>query len=504
MSLFFLFSNLHFSLNIFGALVFFIAAWLAVDSFSIRRDLSAISKIIGFSLLAVAQASHAFDLKLDYYYITYFLYFLGSIFILISVAKEAFLPRPSLSAIIVLPTFKAVGWILSIVQAVSFITIGGLAFSQYFRENKKIVLPFSLSFMLLGLAAALQLMYSPDSLIEAYNPFWIASHILEFVGFIFLGQWVWSYLSLRLKEEILLILMSVTLLMGIVISLTFATILVKEVQDSTEKNLTNNARVLELTIDNLKEESRLKAASLAQREDIRSAIINNDFTSLEQLGTKLLKDEDLGFLTFLNANGDVITRAHALSRKEDNLKSEIAVKKALEGTPAVLIESSPVEKISIRASHPIISEGNLIGIILAGFQLDNAFADSMKKISDLDLSVYDNKTRVASTILDLDGKTRSINIEEVNQKVIESIFDHQSSITLSTVILSRPYLASYIPLTNDDTVVGMISTVKAQNEILDTTTRTNRLTLVTVMIIMGILILPLYFVTKRLAAEVNV
>jgi sensor histidine kinase regulating citrate/malate metabolism len=75
---------------------------------------------------------------------------------------------------------------------------------------------------------------------------------------------------------------------------------------------------------------------------------------------------------------------------------------------------------------------------------------------------------------------------------------------LRTSIFSRPYLASYLPIKNaDGNIVGMLSAAKAQNEILETAQQTNRLTLAAVVIIMIIMVMPIYLVTRRLSGEVS-
>ena len=53
MSLFFWLNNIHYSLQLFGGLAFLLVAWLAIDSFLIRRDFITFSRGLGFLFLAV-------------------------------------------------------------------------------------------------------------------------------------------------------------------------------------------------------------------------------------------------------------------------------------------------------------------------------------------------------------------------------------------------------------------------------------------------------------------
>ena len=57
MSLFFLFNNLHFAVEILGALAFLIVGWLALDAFLIRRDFTTATRWIGFGFLVLWQVA---------------------------------------------------------------------------------------------------------------------------------------------------------------------------------------------------------------------------------------------------------------------------------------------------------------------------------------------------------------------------------------------------------------------------------------------------------------
>lgn len=501
MSLFFLLNNLHFSLEILGALVFLMVAWLAFDAFWIRRDFLTASRGIGFILLGLWQIIHAFGLPSEIYsYIGYALYFLGLFFIILNLIQESPVERPKFQAILVLPKLSGIAPILNVVITMGLVLVSFLSFRQYKKESKLALVPFILGFSLLALGGLVSIFYKADS----YNTLWVLGHILELAGFLSIGWWVWSYLALRIKEELQLIFISVSLLMAIVVSLTFSTILVGQVQTATKSNLLTNTKVLDLTILRLKEEAGAKARLIASNSELAEALAENNFVRLEQLLTEFLQKEKLGFLAALNNEGDVILRAHALTRRDDNLAPEFAVKKALAGESAVTIEPSPAEGFAIRAASPLYLKEKLVGVVVAGFQLDNAFVDSIKKITGLEMSIFQGNTRVATTTLNPDGRTRSTGITEVDKRVNEAVFGKKSAIILRTNLLSRPYLSSYFPIMGaENQVVGMLAAAKAQRDLAETINSTNRLTLVTVVIIMLLLTAPIYLISRRLSGEVE-
>lgn len=499
MSLFFLLNNLHFALEILGALTFLMVAWLAFDSLLVRRDFLTAARSIGFGLLTLWQVIHAFNFPSDtLLYLGYGVYLLGIGFVLWNLVLERPIKRPEFKAIMVLPALGVFIKPLSVVIAAGLFLASVLSFRQYKKELKKTLVPFWIGFLLLSLGAASSIFYSPDSL----SVLWAAGHLLELAGFFAIAWWVWSYLQTRIREEMILIFISVTLFMATIVTLTFSSILITRIEEQTKSDLLVDARVLDFTISRFQEESLAKAKFLAGRSDINTALIERNFVRLEALLTDLIEKENLGFLAILDNEGNVILRAHDVTRKDDNLSEEGAVTRALAGESFVTIESSPSEGFSIRAASPLKIGEFVEGVIVAGFPLDNLLADEIKKITGLEMSIFEGNTRVATTALNPDGRTRSVGIKQVDAEVASTVLESGNELTLRTVILSRPYLASYLPIRNaDGEVVGMISAAKSQHEILETAQATNRLTLIAVMVIMLILITPIYFITRRLSEE---
>lgn len=490
-------------------MVFLAVAWLAFDAYMVRRDFATASRGIGFGLMAVWYTFHAFHFGNDLFnYLGYVFYFAGLIFVLVNLLKEAPAGRPKFEAVLVLPSLGAVVYNLNLMAAVGFALIAIFAFRQYKKESKKALIPFIWGFSFLALGAVLSIIYNPDRT----EGLWFLGHIFEVAGFMALGWWVWSYLQLRIREELLLILVSLTLVMAVAVGLIFSTLLVNNVESSTRANLSANIKVLNLAVTGLKEEALAKVELLAKRDDLVSALAANNFVELERLAGEYMKEKRLGFLSVLDKDGNVVLRAHALTKKDDNLFNETVVAGVLkEGRADVSIGPSVAEGLSVRAAAPLIQQTtvnrqqstNVVGVLLGGFQLDNAFVDSLKKLTGFDVSVYDREAISATTILNPDRKSRSVGLSEVNREVLGSVFVEKRDISISNSISSRPYLAAYLPiLDNENGVIGMLSAAKAQNEILDTVTRTNRLTFVTSAIILLILVMPLWWVTKRLTGEI--
>ena len=494
MSSFFLLNNIHFFLEMVGALVFLMVTWLLFDAYFLRKEKSAMFRASGFALLAVWQAIHAFNVSGDLAgYLGFAVYFLGLIAIIVSFFAETKIA--GVSAVLILPAAASFLPFFNILISAGLAAVAFLSFRKYKAEFNKSLVPFWASFSFLSAGAVASIFYGGDS----SGIVWIIGHLFELGGFLGLAFWVWQHLQLRIKESMILIFIATTFFMATAVTLAFSTIFVTNIESNTKANLLTNAKVLDYAVTRLKEESLAKSRFIAEQDDLRDALARNNFSELEQVATRYLENEHLGFLTIVDKDGLVILRAHALSQKDDDLSAERAVKEALGGKPFVTIESNPAEKFSIRAASPIFIQSKIKGAVITGFPLDNAMVDGIKRITGLEMSIFEEDTCVATTILNIDGRTRSVGVKETNTEVTDKVLVKGEEITLQNEILSRSFLASYIPIKNSDgKIAGMISAAKPQKEILEISNATNRLTFVTVIIIMLILIAPMYSITKRL------
>lgn len=499
MNIFFFLNNLHFALEIFGALSFFIVAWFTLDSYLFRRDFLTASRTFGFFILFIWQAIHAFGpTDAVWNYFGFFAHILG----LSSVALSFFLERPAFSsklhAILILPSIAVTAVYLHSLVAILYATIAFMAFLQYKVEFKKALKPFLTGSISLFFGAFLAIFYPQDF----FGPLWILGHLLEAFGFGALITWVWQYLKLRVREEMVLIFTSSALLISIAVTFAFSIILVSQVETAAKASLLTNAKVFNMTLSGLKEEALAKTKFLSRTTPFGELLASRDFTSLEAEATKYMKSERLGFLIIVNENGEVILRAHALTRKEDSLSGEKAVTTALSGNDFVNIESSPAEKFSIRAASPLYVKSKIVGAVVAGFLLDDALVDNIKRITGLEMSIWNGNSVVATTLLSPDGRTRGTGIILTDEIVRSVVLENGEETVVRTEILSHPALASYIPIKNTaGEVVGMISSVKPQKEILALANATNQLTLATVAVLMLILAFPIYLVTRRLVGD---
>jgi methyl-accepting chemotaxis protein len=322
------------------------------------------------------------------------------------------------------------------------------------------------------------------------------------IGFLFLFAWVWQFLALRIRESLIIIFISAALFLSTIVTLAFSTILISQMTDQTKENLLTNARVFDFAIKELKQEALAETALLAHDPKLGSAVATNDFQTLQSVAETFMERYSLGFVTIVDKQGTVLIRAHALSKRGDLLVGERASEEALAGNTFVTIEKSPVEKLSIRAGAPVEQKGKVIGAVIAGYPLDNAFVDGIKRVTGLEMFVYENDVSVAATAFASDGRTRLIGFPLGNDTVKDVVLKRGQNTTAHVDFYGQLFLASYLPfMSGDDKIIGMLSAAKPEQDILDIANATNRLTLITIILIMSVLAYPIYRFTRRLTDE---
>jgi hypothetical protein len=508
MSLFFIINNLVFAFGMVGAIVCIMAAWLSFDAYRLRPDPYVFSRAAGFSLVAVTYLIQALTLGND------ILSFAGAIIFGIGLLCiiASFLKKSDLvvHAIIVIPSFSLFSRYIHGVATIALLLIAYFAYRQWKHEQNRTWIPFMACFALVGVGSFLAI-FVPEG--NQTSLLFIARMLFEVAGFVILGYWVWQYMRLRINESIMMISVGVTFILATIVTLAFSTILISRVTAETSRNLVTDVKVLDLSVNSLKGESLAKASLIARERDIIDALSKNDIPALDQASAKFLQTYGLGFLTVADPQGSVIVRAHALSRHGDSVSGERSFEEASKGDPYATVEDDAVEGLSIRAGAPIYSSGDstnraggkIIGVIIAGYPLDNAFADGMKRVTGLEMFVYKGDTSISGTALAADGTKRLVGVKISDSAIKTGVLQDGHTVTANVDMFGEPFQASYAPIENSDgKIVGMLSAAKHQQDIINIANATNRLTLITVILILLLLLAPIYALAKRLSADAAV
>ena len=181
MSTLFFINNLHFSIEVFGALVFFILAWLAFDAYLIRKDSLTLARCLGFVLLTVWQLAFAFNPTSDpYQYIWHIVVSVGIILIVAGLIRESFFQNLKLNGVFILPVFRDYFVFFHGFISLGFFIVSLLSFRQYKNQHNRSIFSYASGFLFLSGGTLVATFYDPTSSVVLFG----LGHALEIAGFL--------------------------------------------------------------------------------------------------------------------------------------------------------------------------------------------------------------------------------------------------------------------------------------------------------------------------------
>jgi len=502
MSLFFIFNNAHLAVSLFGALAFFMIAWLSFDIFIIRKNLQTFFRASGFSLLVLSQLVAAFTAESlsngDVLNILkYGLFSTG----LALAAISYFWNRKSVVSIVILavaltPLALNLDLSIDLLDFAIILMIVILNSYQLRAEHNRSLIPMIIGFSLLAggkiILAIISYTSTSNSLLGGYLAF-------QFFGFLSLLVWSWQFLVFRIREEMTFIFSGMALLIATIVTVAFSSILITQVSNNSLNNLAISVKVMDLAVSSKQSEALAKVKLIAVNDGLPQLIADRQIDDIGTILNRDLEAEDLDFLIVTDEIGELVKSVPSSGRAGDNFRQTFFGNKAMLSESVVTISGVADEPLAIVAASPIIVDDEVVGVLIGGFNLDNLFVDKLQKVTGLGASIYREADRIATTEIEVDGTTR-LSLKETNSQIISQVLGANQGITLQTVINSKPYLASYLPLRDaDGKTIGMLAATQLGNDVVSLAAKTNQLTFVIVILLMIIIAAPIYFIAKRLS-----
>ena len=535
----FLLVNAHFTINLLAALVSFAVAWLYFDAWIGRKDAREATKWIGFLLLSISFVIHAAAIEQSLLDTS----LLGSVspiltglfrvsaYLVLSVAQiiDPLQPLPEYRGGLgfgVRNKKKTAAFLLPLIgipfdQGLSYLypILAALTGFLYLRRAtvglEHHLKPISSSFFILSLselAGVASTFRESDNiaisnLVSAFGPLWLMEHILFILSAFVLGKWVWGYLIKRLETQLLMIFTTMTLGIFLITTIFFTSTQMNSLQKSTLENMEVNVNVLQYTIDSKKAETLSDAQVIAQNPEMVAAVNENDKTKLTAIASSLLLTKKQAFLVIVSDTGAVLMRGDDPDKVGGSLSDDRLVKEALEGnTQAAVVTKDGViaPEVSVRGAAPIKSGDKVIGAVILGTLIDNAFVDGLKEATGLDASVYADNIRSATTFVAPDGKSRWIGIKEETDEVKKNVLVDGVAYIGSVEILNVPYHAAFAPLKNiDNNPVGMLFVGRPQVTLLQSAGKSIELTFTVTVVLLIMSVVPAYLVSKYIIDQIH-
>ncbi len=213
-------------------------------------------------------------------------------------------------------------------------------------------------------------------------------------------------------------------------------------------------RTVHQRIEDLLVTHREEAELLAARPDLAQAVAAGDAEAVRALVVPAMRTMGVEVITVADAKGMVVARAHS-DKRGDSVLQQTNVARALAGEANAGVESGTVVPFSLRAGAPLRADGRIVGTVTVGMDLSSeAFVDGIKALTGLEATVFQNDTRVMTTIV-RDGK-RAIGTKMDNPKVLETVLSRGEIFLSRNTILGKDYETAYWPIRDPlGKVVGM-------------------------------------------------
>jgi len=533
--------QLHFALDIFAALVFFSVFWLYFDAWTMQRTVRKGMRMIGFFFLSVSFLIHAVTLESsvvpqalvtnNFLPVVYGVFrAFGYIFIIIGLSFDPIQPKPSSEE----PRFpsapqseapKAVAFMpFMTLLGIKSMPLGFFLFSllvgllylrRAIRGLERHLLPIAVSFFVFSLYELLQFAAAfrdtnnvfVYSLVALFGPLWLLGYGFLTVALIILVRWVFGYLLKRFETQLFIIFTLSVVFIYIIVTLSFTTLLLRNMQSEVLRGLATDVRVLSFALESKFAETLSDAQVLAQNPAIPDLLSETSHTGLRTVVEQYFLSKRESFLAVTGPTGQVLARGDDRDRFGESLSDDPLVQRALLGESAssvVVREGVIAPEISVRSAVPVRAGDTIAGAVLAGTSIDNAFVDGVKRATKLESTLYAGDQISATTLIASDGQTRPIGLREKNREVTMAVLSGGKGYQGTTSFLGRPYLGAYEPLKDHaDMVVGMLYMGTPQSGVLATAGKSIELTFAAAVILLIASVFPAYVIAHSIASQVR-
>lgn len=346
------------------------------------------------------------------------------------------------------------------------------------REYKPLVRAFALLGIAFLLEATFGLQNSDvialQTIFGKFGIVWLVA-VLAYVGAaVCLMDWVRAYIKFRPKPQLFLAFAAVAVTIATLGALIYSGFLFSNTQADLFKQLQKDVNVLDLAVTNLQSNALTTAGLLAKNPQIVSAFTNNDYKALYDAGHLYAKEAiDIDSIIFTDPSAQVLMRTDNESQIGQSLTDDnlivYAIKEAKERVSVVIDAGVLGQEVQVRAVQPVIGKGGkVIGVVQARVVIDDAFADKVKRETELEVAVYAGDKRAASTLLAPDGQTRRENTADTNAEVLDTVLKQGKDFAGSVKVINDTYHAAYAPLYNtNQEVVGMLFVGRPEQVLLD-------------------------------------
>src|SRR5260221_1189153 len=528
----FILQNAHFALDIFAAFVFFAAFWLFFDGWTTERQKKNMWKFIGFLLLSLSfvtastevqqtSLSSQFALSSLFATLTTLFRVSGYVCLILGLLMDPLQEKPVYAKGPLIGAPAVIGFgqgILNFLFFDFFLLAGTVGFLFYRRATtglERHLRLVAIAFFVIAISEFLCIGHlfrgstnvGIHGFVGLFGPLWIVEQLVLLAGTVLLAKWVFTYLVKRIQTQLFMIFTVVIISIFLITTMAFTMLLLQNLRNDALTHLQTDVNVLNFALESKKAETLSDAQLLAQNPSVEQAVGNKDRITLKSIVSSVLLTKKQGSVVIATATGEVIARGEDPDRLGDSVSSDPLFVRALLGgdvSSAVIKNGVLAPSVSIVSSTPIRSNNQIVGVVIVGSPIDNAFVDGVKNATSLDTSDYAGNIRAATTFLTQYGNSRLIGLKEENPQVQTTVLDTGASYTGGISLLNIPYFAAFLPLKDmKNTPVGILFVGSLQPSVLQAAGRGIQLTFIVTVLLLVLSIVPAYLVSRSISYQLK-
>jgi hypothetical protein len=266
--------------------------------------------------------------------------------------------------------------------------------------------------------------------------------------------------------------------------------------------------VLEYAVASRQAETAAQAEAVTANQAVIGGVAARDHGALRRALADYMSRHNLTSLIIADGSGVVLMRGEDPDRFGDSRSSDPLIRRGLVGQAAssVVVQGGVIAPtVSLVAVAPIRGAGGaVIGAVVAGRAISNAFVDGVRTSTGLDSAVYGADVRAATTLVTPGSSDRAIGIKETSPAITGQVLGEGKAYSGVATLQSRPYMSAFTPLKNINNVtVGMLLVAHPQEQIYATANRSIQLTFLFVAALILLLIYPIYLIARFLSGQLK-
>lgn len=496
----FLLTNLHFAVMLLGVVTSIILAYVFYSSGKAAARKQVIARSLGFLILAIYLGAHAWGgVDFGEEVLVHLIRFFALTLIAVSFYTDPVIEVPKAS-LLVLPAALA----SSLVPTLSIFVLGAIVFRVYRKYSEGLEREFKNFHRGLVLFALFELFHSLEflkgssnvwlaGLAGTYGLFWILAHLFLFAAFVYLLIYSWGYLRFQLFNQIFGLFVISTLVVFVVVGITYTFLLIRQMQGSAEDNLRTNLSTFGYSINRLREQGLATAKLIASDQEIAGSI------SDEQKLSQLIEDEiitsGVDFLAILDKSGKVIGRGEGYEATGASMSGNFVVANALKGSPKTSLTTR--EWVSAPLVMIEVATPASYGVVYTGYILDSAFVDGYKSATGLETSIYAGDVKSATTFVAPDGVSRLVGAKQTSTAIKSSVLEKGAEYLGLSSVFSNEYVSAYGPFKEEEgRVLGMFFVGIPSSEIFEAAEVSLNTTFYATIILAVLSFIPAYFFAR--------